>query len=94
MRKSGCRNERNLTMSTVVKPWTPGERRELERTLTNLWGGQFDKARREQYVTALSALGVPYERVRVALKALARRPPSVEQIVAEIEAHNPELAKA
>jgi hypothetical protein len=81
-------------MSTEATPWTSGERRELERTLSNLWGGHFDAQKRGQYATALSTLGVPYERVRVALKALARRPPSVEQIVAEIEAHNQELAKA
>jgi hypothetical protein len=77
-------------MST--QDWTPGERREIDRALRNFWPGQMD-AKMGEYRHALEGLGVGYERVLVALKALARRPPSIEQVVAEIRANNAAFAE-
>lgn len=69
--------------------WRPGERREIDRELRMLWGGQLDQKKREELLSALALTRTPYEAVRRAMKAIARRPPTVEQILAEIEAHSP-----
>jgi len=75
-------------MSTTE--WRPGERREIQRHIKMLWGTVLDEKKREEMLSQLAASGLPYERVRTAMTALSRRPPTASEIL--LEAHEHERA--